>query len=382
MRKRNTIIGLLILLIIGFSIIPGNNVFAEENENAVIHSTNISLFDMGNEIRIYRRAEAILNQMTYEEKVCQMLLVCCSSESSAINASEKGAGGVVLFAGPFQNKSKSQVIAFTSELQEKAKYGFLISVDEEGGTVVRISSNPNLRSEKFKSPRYMYDNGDLSMIVSDTEEKCDLLKELGVNVNLAPVCDVCTDSSGFMYKRAYGKSAEEAAFYVENVVSIMDEEKMGIVLKHFPGYGNNGDTHTNVIRDSRDKEEYYENDFKPFMVAIENMDTGGILVSHTIVESFDAEYPASLSVEMHRVLREDLGFEGVILTDDLSMDGITEYTSANNAIVQAVIAGNDLLLCSNFSSAKEAILDSDIDEERINESVMRILIWKIKLGLV
>ena len=118
----------------------------------------------------------------------------------------------------------------------------LIGVDEEGGTVVRVSSNPNLRGTKFQSPQALYSEGGFDRITSDTAEKDALLRDLGINVNFAPVCDVSTDPSDFIYARSFGMDAEQTGEYVRTVVTQMVSDKTGMVLKHFPGYGNNADT--------------------------------------------------------------------------------------------------------------------------------------------
>ena len=159
---------------------------------------------------------------------------------------------------------------------------------------------------------------------------------------------------------------------------------MACSLKHFPGYGNNVDTHTGIAVDERDRETFYAQDFRPFAAGIAQ-GAQTVMVSHNIVKAFDAEFPASLSPEMHRVLREDLGFEGVIVTDDLGMGAVAEYTDGRVA-VQAVIAGNDLLITKEYETQYQEVLtavnDGVITEQRIEESVYRILRMKVSMGLL
>ena len=126
----------------------------------------------------------------------------------------------------------------------------LIGVDEEGGTVVRVSSNPNLRGTKFQSPQALYREGGFDRITNDTAEKDALLRDLGINVNFAPVCDVSTDPSDFIYARSFGMDAEQTGEYVRTVVTQMVSDKTGMVLKHFPGYGNTP-TRTRASRSTR-----------------------------------------------------------------------------------------------------------------------------------
>lgn len=160
---------------------------------------------------------------------------------------------------------------------------------------------------------------------------------------------------------------------------------MGSVLKHFPGYGNNTDTHTGIAIDKRSLESFRQNDFLPFESGIEAGATV-VLVSHNIVNSIDSEHPASLSAAAHNILREELGFDGLIITDDLYMDAIRQYTYGEEAAVMAVMAGNDLLCCTDYETQYPAVLqavkEGKITEERINESVLRILQTKIDMGVI
>lgn len=218
----------------------------------------------------------------------------------------------------------------------------------------------------------------------DALEKCAFLEELGVNVNFAPVCDVSTDPEDFIYKRSFGRNAAETAQYVRTVVETMGERGMGSVLKHFPGYGNNADTHTGIAVDDRPYDSFAASDFLPFRAGIE-AGADIVLVSHNIVSCMDSAYPASLSPRVHEILREDLGFTGVTVTDDLYMDGIRDFVDVEGAAVQAVLAGNDLLCCTDFEVQIPAVLaaveQGVVPEARVDEAVRRILTLKQKLGL-
>ena len=174
------------------------------------------------------------------------------------------------------------------------------------------------------------------------------------------------------------------AGFVEETVSVMKENKVASVLKHFPGYGNNVDTHTGISYDKRDYEQFVSSDFIPFQSGI-NAGADIVLVSHNIVECMDSEYPASLSKKVHEILRNELGFTGAIITDDLYMDAIKEFSNDEAAIL-AVQAGNDLLCCTDFEvqipAVINAVKEGKISENRIDESVLRILNLKISLGLL
>ena len=331
------------------------------------------------------RTEQILAGMTLEEKVAQMILARCPEEGAVETVSRYNPGGYLLFARDFTGKSKAEVIAAIAEYQAAAKIPLFIGVDEEGGTVNRVSRNPALRAVPFWSPQALYAAGGFDLIRSDTAEKCDLLQSLGINLNFAPVCDVSRNPEDFIYDRSFGRSAAETAEYVRTVVQTMTEAGMGSVLKHFPGYGNNTDTHSGVAYDGRPYETFENEDFLPFQAGIA-AGADMVLVAHNVVACMDGEKPASLSETVHNILRETLGFDGVIITDDLSMEGVQAFASDTDIGVQAVLAGNDLLCCTDFEARIAEILDAvergTISESRIDDSVLRILNLKIALGIL
>ena len=334
---------------------------------------------------IAARAQELLDGMTLEEKVGQMFIARCPETDAAQLAADYHLGGYILFGRDFKDKTAEQVTTDIQSYQDAAEIPLLIAVDEEGGTVNRVSSNPNLRSSPFRSPQSLYSEGGLELVRSDAQEKCRLLESLGININFAPVCDVSQDPADFIYDRTLGRDAQETSQYVAAVVETMAEEGMGSVLKHFPGYGNNTDTHTGVAYDDRPYDTFLTSDFHPFQAGIA-AGADMVLVSHNIVSAMDEASPASLSPEVHRVLREDLGFTGVIVTDDLVMDGVRDFAGDDEAAVLAVQAGNDLLCCTDFQTQVPAVLaaveSGEITEEQIDAAVLRVLTMKLRLGIL
>lgn len=324
-----------------------------------------------------------LEKMTLEEKVGQMFLVRCPEE--AIEGIEKyKVGGYVLFSKDFEGKTKDSLAKELKTYQAASEVPLMFAVDEEGGTVVRVSGYPAFRKTPFLSPRKLFEKGGMELIAADAKEKAELLLSLGITVNLAPVCDISKSKSAFMYERSFGKDAEETADYVATIVTASKEAGLGSVLKHFPGYGDNADTHKGIVYDSRSYETYAESDFKPFLAGIE-AGVGAVMVSHNIVQCMDADMPASLSARVHQILREELAFDGVILTDDLYMDAIQDFAGKEAAAVAAVLAGNDMLCCTDFEVQIPAVIaaveDGRISEEQIDASVLRVLRWKAELDL-
>lgn len=329
--------------------------------------------------------DILIADMTTEEKVGQLFLARCPDANAIEDISTYHLGGYILFAKDFQNETPESIQQTIAAYQDASPIALLIAVDEEGGTVTRISSNTAFRSERFASPRKLYASGGLDALLEAEKEKCSLLSSLGINVNMAPVCDITTDSSAFMYRRSLGLSPEETGNVISEMVRTMNDGGIGSVLKHFPGYGNNSDTHTAIAVDSRTLEELESYDLFPFRAGIE-AGCGAVLVSHTIVEALDSELPASLSPQAHQYLRKKMGFDGVIITDDLVMQAVTDAYGAGEAAVLAVLAGNDLLCSTEYAVQYEAVLaavnDGRISADLLDSAVRRVLQWKMNLNII
>ena len=260
-----------------------------------------------------------------------------------------------------------------------------MAVDEEGGSVCRISQYPAFRDTPFPSPRKLYLQGGMELVLGIEAEKAALLHSLGINVNMAPVCDIATAGNAFLYSRSLGQSAETTAEFAIGAMTLMDAFQVGAVLKHFPGYGNNVDTHSGIAIDRRTLADLENQDLIPFAEAI-HAGCDAIMVSHIIVTAMDEELPASLSPAVHSYLRSILGFNGVIVTDDLVMEAIRKDYGTGEAAVLAVLAGNDLLCSTEYAVQYAAVLEAAetgrIPEAQIDRSAERILRWKQSLGLL
>ena len=327
----------------------------------------------------------MISDMSLEQRVGQLFLARCSADTAVEDVQKYHLGGLVLFGDDFEGQTPDSMKQAIAAYQEAAEKPLLIAVDEEGGDVTRISRFPAFRDRRFCSLRKCYDRGGLEAVLTEEEEKCRLLSDLGINVNLGPVCDITTDADAFMYSRSLGQDSQTTADMVASIVNLMGAFRVGSVLKHFPGYGNNTDTHTGIAVDSRSLSELEAQDFIPFTAGIQ-AGCGAVMVGHIIAEAFDPELPASLSPAVHRYLREDLGFSGVIMTDDLVMQAITDQYGAGEAAVMAVLAGNDLLCSTEYAvqyeAVLQAVLDGRIDIDVLNRAVRNVLEWKISLGLL
>ena len=327
-----------------------------------------------------KRLQTLLDSMTLEEKVGQLFFVRCPETNAVEDISTYHLGGYLLFGRDFKDGdswlTKEQFLEKIQSYQDAAKISLFIGSDEEGGTVTRASRNPNLFSETFKSPQKLNYIGGIEEILRDTDTRSRELRALGINVNFAPVCDVSTDPKDFIYDRTLGQDANMTADYVRLVVPAMTEGGTLPVLKHFPGYGNNVDTHTGIAVDLRPMETFENSDLLPFQAGI---DAGApfVLVSHNIVTCMDADLPASLSPAVHRVLREACGFEGIAITDDLAMDAVQAYAKNGAVAVMALQAGNDMIITTDYRTQIPAVIaavqDGTLDESVIDNACLRVL---------
>ncbi len=332
----------------------------------------------------YTLAYNKLKEMTMDEKISQLLLVRYpESDSEAIRImKEYQFGGYVLFARDFKDKTEQEVKTMLENVQKNAKIPALTAVDEEGGTVVRASSNSKLRNAKFKSPSALYKEGGLDLIKKDTIEKSEFLNNLGLNVNLAPVVDVSTSPSDYMYSRSLQENTDTTSNFAKTVIEASKGKGVSYTLKHFPGYGNNADTHTSAATDNRSYESILKNDIPPFEAGI---DAGAeaVLVSHNTVTNIDKDNAASLSRTIHALLRDELDFTGVIITDDLDMGAVSKI---ENVAVKAIQAGNDILITTDykksFDEIKKALQDGTLDEDTINHAAFRVIAWKYYKGMI
>ena len=322
-----------------------------------------------------------LAAMTLEEKVGQLFWARVPSNHQIEDLQSYHLSGYILFGRDFEGRSLEDIKALTKGYQVAAKIPLLIGSDEEGGTVTRISS---ILETPFQSPMALYHQGGMEAVLADTKQKAELLKSVGINAGLFPVADLASNQSAFIYDRTIGQDAQTTASYVKQVVEELKKSKVGSTLKHFPGYGDNGDSHTAIIQDNRSLDELRQADFLPFQAGID-AGADSVLVSHNILSKIDT-VPSSISPKITDLLRKELHFKGVIMTDDFDMAGLANFVSQEEAAFQVILAGNDLILGSSYQTQIPYILkkisSGELTEERIDESARRILTWKYDLGLL
>ena len=338
-------------------------------------------------------AEDILSELSLHDKICQMFIATPEQLTGAGVATMAGdmtkssiesypIGGLVYFSQNIEDKE--QITEMIKTTQEYAKgvndVPMFIAVDEEGGTVARVADV--LDTTKFND-MFSYKDEGTQTARNNAKTIASDISQFGFNLDFAPVCDVFSNSNNdAIGNRCYSDSFEESASLIENAVKGFNDGGVMCTLKHFPGIGDtDSDTHDGKVSSDKTIEELKEGEYLPFESGI---DAGAqfVMVSHVVMSEIDEENPSSLSYTMvTQQLREELGYEGIVITDALNMGAITNTYSTDEATVAAIKAGVDIVLMpSSVSTAvdavEKAVEDGTITEERIDESVLRILTCK------
>ena len=348
-------------------------------------------------------AGAIVEKMSLEEKIGQMFIVNLEQlDNSHGNYYEfrkftdemkntlenYKIGGVILFARNIE--SIDQTKELISNLQGNAPIPLFVSVDEEGGDVARVGNNSNMRTTTFPPMEEVGKNEDEEYAYNMGKTIASEIKELGFNLDFAPVADVKTNEYNTeIGNRAFGSDAKLVSKFVKQVVKGIQGQGISATLKHFPGHGSTtGDSHNTPVNAYTDLMSLRSREFKPFKAGI---DAGAdfVMVSHiSISKVTENTVPASMStVVIQNMLREELNFKGVVITDGMDMGAVTEKYDADEAAVNCIKAGVDIVLMSTdvkdaYNAVKKAVENGEIEEKSIDESVQRILEVKIKRGII
>ncbi|MEQ2877898.1 glycoside hydrolase family 3 N-terminal domain-containing protein [Enterococcus asini] len=379
------VMGLYFFTDFGHTPKPGTTNESKSSASTTSTVVKSSTSESSNEKTEDDKVANLVAEMSTKEKVGQLFLARVPVENALSDIQDYHLGGYLIFGRDVEGKTYDEVQSTIAQYQETSEVPMLIAADEEGGTVSRVSRNSQLVATPFQSPQDLYAQGGWDAITKDTTDKAGILKELGIDAGLFPVADVATDPNAFIYDRTIGQDAKGTAEYVTTVVKALKKAQSGSTLKHFPGYGNNQDSHTDIVTDTRSMTELKDNDLVPFQAGID-AGVDSILVSHNIVNAIDDSVPASVSAPVHDLLRKDMGFDGVIMTDDMDMAGLADFMSQEEAGLKALQAGNDLILSSTYASqipyVLQAIEDGEYSEKDLDASVTRVLNWKEELGLL
>lgn len=337
--------------------------------------------------------EEILGEMTLREKICQMLLVNPESITGVLAVTSAGettrdaleeypVGGIM-----FSKKnlvSTDQTTEMISNIQSYSNIDLFIAIDEEGGVVNRIMT---ALDTTYINSMYTYKDDGYDTAYNNALTIASDMAELGFNLDFAPVADVWSNPDNTVIGvRAYSDDFNEAAELISYAVKGFHDGNVMCTLKHFPGHGNTvEDSHYGTAYVYKTKEELSHEELLPFISGIE-AGADFIMVGHLMIPDID-DVPATLSEEIITgMLREELGYDGIIITDSLEMSAIADCYTTKETAVLAIKAGNDMLLepsdiDGTIAAIEEAVENGEITEERIDESVRRILSVKLNYGL-
>jgi len=401
---RNGIIPRFLLILILFAGCATDPVVKMETNANLPIETEDSLTEMEEQILptedeiLDNRVQTLLSSMSMDEKIGQLFLISVRNSYngtrmlSADDYMKKivetyKPGGIILFTINFDNPLQTRdLIRGTQALSEIPLF---VAVDEEGGVVARLGNSERMSVTKLPPAAVIGRTGDEEYARLATEVISRELKAYGFNMNMAPVADVNTNRSNpVIGNRTYSGNPGEAGKMVARVVRTMGDEQMISVLKHFPGHGDtSSDTHKGDVVILHDLERLETVEFVPFRMGIE-AGADAVMTAHIkMPEVTEEDVPATMSSRLlEGILREELGFEGLIITDAMDMGAIKNYWSAGEAAVKAIKAGVDIILIpASLGEAVEgiqkALKDGILTEQRIDESVRRILRVKLKRGL-
>lgn len=381
----------IVLLMIIFIVILINLFFQKIEKEGIVSKESIET-TIKNEGVI--NPEEVLSKMTLEEKIGQLFIITPEALTNYSEVTVGGEvfkasfdqfpiGGIILFG---QNLESPEQVALMNEnfqkiSQERLNIPMFVSIDEEGGEVVRIANKEGFNMAVFK---YMNEIG-----ANENEKEAyevghvigKYLKELNFNLNFSPVMDVTTEGENlYINQRSFGSDPVLVGKMGSEVVKGLHKNNIKTAIKHFPGLGSTvEDTHSGMVMIDKSLEELKEKDFIPFKAGIE-AGTDFVMVCGVSVPSVVGDdTPSSLSkIMVTDILKTELGYKGLVITDAMNMGAIIENYSSKEAAKKAFEAGVDVLLMpENFEEAYYALLDAvqsgEISEKRVDESVIKIL---------
>ncbi|MCP4912664.1 MAG: beta-N-acetylhexosaminidase [Oligoflexia bacterium] len=272
-----------------------------------------------------------------------------SEEQSFIE--KENIGGVILFSENFE--SPAQLAELVNSIQVLRKeYPLYIAVDQEGGRVWRFKEHftqiPSMYElSSLNSPKILFH---VAKIIAEELTAC------GVNLNLAPVCDVWTNPNNKVIgDRAFGTNADDVEKYCSAVIRGLQTNGVLACAKHFPGHGSTTkDSHFDLPIVKTPIDQLRAVDFAPFNKAVKSR-VEFVMMAHLVVDAIDEELPCSLSEKAHKILRDELRFNKVIISDDMEMHAITKHFGAGEAAVKAILAGTNIIEYRSMEGAKEAL---------------------------
>ena len=338
--------------------------------------------------------------MSLEDKVAQLFLVkpeaivdigaaTAAGESTKQAIDKTPVGGFVYFSDNLQSEQQVQEMLSNVQKYSKDRTGLpaFLSVDEEGGTVARIAGSGRFDVPNVGNMADIGASGDVQQARQAGETIGTYLSELGFNLDFAPDADVLTNPENTVVKkRSFGSDPQVVSDMSLAVAQGLAQHQIHSVYKHFPGHGaTEGDTHKGYAYTNKTLDELKQSELVPFAHAIEN-GAEFIMAAHISVPNItNDDTPTSLSKTMITdVLREQMGYDGIVVTDAMNMGAVTEQYTSAQAAVKALQAGADIILMpENFQEAYQGVLDAvksgELTEQQIDTAVTRIV--KVKVNM-
>lgn len=336
----------------------------------------------------YDKAYSYVSRMTKEQLVGQMLVATCPTDGTAEDMLRRyGLGGYIYCVDNFYAKSMDDIKATISTHKSGASTPVFTAVTEEGGAKTTVSDLDAFYEYSFASPRNTFAEGGMDAVKTAEQQKAQMLSTIGINMNLAPVCDMAEESNQIMYSRSLGGTVEDTSEYARVSTEAHQSKGVSVALKHFPGYGTNLDTYDPIVVDTRDTATFENNDMKPFESGI-SAGAHCVMMSNVLVQNLDSTCISSLSKTMHQTLRNTMKYTGLIMTDDLSRTDYSQYANGKDVYVQAVLAGNDLIMVSSssvdtaYNNILSALNDGTIKLDDLQKACTRIIAYKYTVGLM
>ncbi|MBU3191449.1 beta-N-acetylhexosaminidase [Clostridium bowmanii] len=389
------------MLILIISILSACNIIKKINNKDVNNNTSQEMTTKGNDsqdLEVIEEPKVIdpiieqIGKMTIEEKIGQMLLVGIEgydlNENTKSLVQKSKVGGVILFANNVQESN--QLLKLLNSLKGENlqnKIPLFLSVDEEGGRVTRMPKE----FEKFPTNKAIGKINDETLSYNIGGAIGNEIGSFGFNMDFAPVLDVNSNPNNpVIGNRSFGANVSVVSNLGSQTMKGIRSQNIIPVVKHFPGHGDTSvDSHMGLPSVNNDLKRLKSFELKPFAEAIKN-NADAVMIAHILLPKIDKENPSSMSkIIITDILRKDLNFKGVIITDDMTMGAITKNYNIYEAAVKSVKAGTDIVLvCHGYdnemaviNALKNSVLKGEISQKRIDESVYRILMLKGKYKL-
>lgn len=354
-----------------------------EETNIITEPSLATTETTARELTIEEKAAMEISNMTIEEKIGQMLIITypeCTADEDLLNLiSTVKPGGFILMSENISSFDNTK--NFVDTLQLYSEIPMIISIDQEGGIVQRLSEMTDPAPTKIPAMKLLGTTGDEALAYDVGQIMAEEMRTVGINLTYAPVADILTQQGNTVIgSRSFGTDAQTVSRMAVAIAAGLEENGVTATYKHFPGHGDTTtDSHTDLPVISKTKEELYENELIPFRNAIEH-NTEVIMVGHiALPEITSNNTPASLSKEIITdLLKTEMGFSGLVVTDALNMGALTNTYTPDEIYIKAIEAGANLLLMPSDPQSAIDTIKANVDERLIDEAVKKILVFKHK----